>query len=283
MKKAIFFTLIFMIAKLLFAQDAEILTNKSIIELKNAGLSKSTILNMIATSQSTFIVDVKSIIDIKKNGIDEEIIDAMIKKSKQKSTNHTQQDNSITTEASNPIISQLQKQGTGVYYMDGDKLFELEPTVYSQAKQGSGVLMGLTYGISKIKSKASLSNSKANVQIIEKKPVFYFYFNSSTNSLNEQSSFITTATNPNEFLLIRFTITKNSREVITGTVNAYEGAAGGIDDANKQAYKYKKISQGIYQIYFENQIPAGEYGFMYAGAISHYGSTSPKVYDFGIH
>ena len=266
----------------LIAQESEVLTNKSIIELKNAGFNKSTIKNMINSSTTSFSLDIKSVIELKKNNVDEEVIDAMIQKTKQKNTNSILADKSSNIEKKSPIIEQLQSLGTGVYYLDGESLVELEPTVYSQSKQGSGILTSLTYGISKTKSKSSVSGTKANIQIKEKRPIFYFYFLTESKNLNEQSAYSASASNPNEFLLIRFNISKNSREVVTGTSNAYEGAAGGIDDANKQSYKYKKIAPGIYQVYFENQIIAGEYGFMYAGATAQHGNTSPKVYDFGV-
>jgi hypothetical protein len=181
---------------------------------------------------------------------------------------------------------------SGIYYCKGEpcKLMELEPSVYSQAKMGSGILTGITYGIAKTKMKATLSGSNANMQIEENNPVFYFYFDkNTTNNLGSSSAqniWFSSATSPNEFMLIKFTESKNkkSREVVTGSFNSYAGLSSGIDDKYKVPFKYEKVSPGVYKVYTEKPLEAGEYCFMYAGGTTlGYGSTVlQKVYDFGV-
>ena len=85
------------------------------------------------------------------------------------------------------------------------------------------------------------------------------------------------------FLLFTLSNNKKSREVVTGSWNSYAGMSSGIDDKYKIAFKYEKVSPGVYKVYTEKPLDAGEYCFMYAGGTATYG-TAPlqKVYDFGV-
>ena len=266
------------------AQNTTVLTNKSIIELKSAGLSKMTIKTMIESSACNFGVDIQNVIALKKQGIDEEIINAMI--AKMSNTTPGTVINKSVPDSSQKIISLLQKAGNGIYYYKENEhdIQELEPTVYSQAKQGSSILQGLTYGLAKTKSKMAVSGAKSNFQITAKRPKFYFFFDVERKSLGEQNAgWFSSATSPNEFMLIRFDVnnSKGSREVVSGSFNI-AGGSSGVDEGNRKAFKYRKIQPGIYEVYFENDITAGEYCFMYAGTASGNGSVNSKVYDFGI-
>lgn len=280
MKKIYFFLLILFSTVIVYAQSSnEVLINKSVVDLKLAGLGKSTIIGLIAKSPCKFEVDIKDIIALKKEGLEDEIIDAMVEKMAKGNTSTSPAlSNSVTK-----IVEDLQRQGTGIYYMSNAILQEVEPTVCSQSKVGSGLLTSLTYGVAKVKSKLSVSGNKANLQLQEKKPMFYFYFNNEQKNLNQQvSSFFASATNPNEFMLVKFELKrgKSSRDITVGSANAYEGSSTGVDDENKRNFKFKKLTAGIYEVYFDTDLAPGEYCFMYAGSVSN--GLSPKVYDFGV-
>lgn len=179
----------------------------------------------------------------------------------------------------------LKQEGSGIYYyqITDSKIYELEPTVFSQQKNNSWAT-ALSYGFAKSSKVMSVSGSEANVQFKTKSPVFYFYFDPENKSLNTQApTWFASVTSPNEFLLIRFENkkVKNTRAVTTASANAYEQAQG-IDDKYKTSFKFKRIEKGIYELYFEKELEPGEYGFMYAGATAVNGGGSPKVYDFGI-
>ncbi len=120
------------------------------------------------------------------------------------------------------------------------------------------------------------------MQIKNSQPTFYFFFSTEEKNLNDQMApaWTTTATSPNEFLLIKFDQKKNIREVVTGSGTSVSDA-GGVSEKQRQPFRFKKIENGIYEIYFEKDLKPGEYGFMYAGTLA--GSNlNPKVYDFGI-
>ena len=249
------------------------LTNQTVIDLKMAGFNATIIKAKIAASYCSFDVSTNAMISLKKAGIPDDVITAMVSK--------------INT-ASTSIIDSVQSTAPGIYYCKGQPcdLMELEPSVYSQAKTGSSILTSLTYGIAKTKAKATLSNPHANLQLDEKSPQFYFYFDkSTTNNFGNNSAttyWFASATSPNEFILIKFTTTKKSRDVVTGSWNSYAGMSSGIDDSNKISFKYEKISAGVYKVYTEQPLEKGEYCFMYAGGSATYGAPMQKVYDFGI-
>lgn len=298
--KTLFVTLIasLLLHTAAISQSSEILTNKSIVSLTTAGMSKKVILSKIQSSKCNFTTDTESLIALKKSGVEQDVIDAMVDKmseaaTKTETTATTKEDDSksaastsssdVSVDAS--IIAELKKQGSGIYYVDDkNTLTEVEPTVFSQQKSGSNYWASYwSWGFAKSKKVMSVSGGSANIQFNKTKPVFYFYFDPENKSLNEQSqSWIASASSPNEFLMIKFnTKVKNARAVTTASQNSYESAAG-IDDEFKREFKFKKVEKGIYQIYFESDLENGEYGFMYAGASATNGVTSPKVYDFGV-
>lgn len=259
---------------------ADTVTNKTVIQLKTAGLGADIIKAKIQGSPCHFDVSTDALIALKKANVPDDIIAAMLNKSHSVSGVSTNQ-TSMADTATNVT--------PGIYFCNGKpcRLTELEASVYSQAKMGSGILTALTYGAAKTKMKATLGSDKANLQIEESKPVFYFYFDkSSSNSFGNngaQAFWFASATSPNEFLLVKFSTTKKSREVVTGSWNSYAGMSSGIDDKNKVPFKYEKISQGVYKVYTEQDLKDGEYCFMYAGGTALYGNAPlQKVYDFGI-
>ncbi len=279
------------------AQQSEILTNESIIELVGGGISKKLILAKIEKSPCNFSTDTKSLVALKKAKVDEGIINSMMDKMASQQVRQT----SAASKASNAAnsdavsksaspsasraISMLKQEGSGIYYYQSaeSKVYELESTVFSQAKNNT-FATAISYGFAKSSKVMSVSGSEANVQFTTGTPTFYFYFDPENKSLNEQApTWFANVASPNEFLLIKFENkkVKNSRAVVTASANAYEDAQG-IDDKFKTSFKFKRLEKGVYELYFENPLPPGEYGFMYAGATATQGGSSPRVYDFGI-
>ncbi|MFT3748025.1 MAG: hypothetical protein QM768_06895 [Agriterribacter sp.] len=288
------------------AQINEVLNNKSVIDLTTAGMSKKIIISKIESSFCKFTTDTKSLIALKKAGVEEDVINAMVEKMSAKpaatstvaktnpstgtstaatSTVSKDAEAYATSASSSKAIALMKQEGSGIYYYQASegKIYELEATVFSQAKNNSWAT-ALSYGFAKSSKVMSVSGSEANVQFKNTGPVFYFYFDPENKSLNAQApTWFASVSSPNEFLLIKFENkkVKNSRAVTTASANAYEQAQG-IDDRFKTSFKFKRLEKGIYEIYFEKPLEAGEYGFMYAGATATNGGSSPRVYDFGI-
>lgn len=283
-----------------YAQDNEVLTNESIIELVESKVSKKLILTKIANAPCDFTTDTKSIVALKKAKVDEGIITAMTEKMSSQKTRQVRpapqktgaaapaSTDALTKNAApsaSKAVAMLKKEGSGIYYYQSSesKVYELESTVFSQAKNSSWAT-AFSYGFAKSSKVMSVSGSEANVQFATANPSFYFYFDPENKSLNSQApTWFASVTSPNEFLLIKFENkkVKNSRAVITASGNSYEQAQG-IDDKFKASFKFKRLEKGVYEIYFDKPLEPGEYGFMYAGATATNGGSSPRVYDFGI-
>ena len=295
MKKRLLHPLILMslLTSPCFSQEKkEALTNENVISLFKAGLSKSVILTTIQNSDTKFDVSTTAIIALKNNGLPDDLISAIVNKKGANPVATNAASAKITTVGNDQNTNTL---APGIYYEDpaSSSKTQLEENVFSQSKSGGLLLTAVTYGIAKTKSKAILSGAQANFQVNNPNPVFYFVFPASNNGSsigNERSAggWFENATNPNEFLLIKFKVTKKSREVITGSFGTYSGFSSGIDDDNKVAYCFTKLSPGYYKVYFESPLPEGEYAFIFAGgtAASAYGlgagTTAQKAFDFSV-
>lgn len=258
----------------------ETLTNTSIITLHQAGIGKELIITKIQASICAFELNTEKLVQLKKTGIPDEVIEAMLTKGMERGKG--------SLEAKHQESRTLGELASGIYYEEGtQKFIELEPAVFSQTKQGSGILTSITYGLAKTKTKSVLSGEKANCQIKQGKPTFYFVFEKGArNSLGGEPTWFATASSPNEFVLIKLAITtsKKSREVVTGSYNSYEGLSAGIDERQKVPFSFVKVSPGIYKILFSEALMSGEYCFVYAGSASSYGGSPVyKVFDFGIN
>lgn len=278
----------------------ELLTNANVISLFKAGLSKSVILSTIQNSESKFDVSGSAIIGLKKQGLPDDLIEAIVNKNSNGNKGTGTSASAITSSSNSAQIKpttaeqQLNRLDPGIYYADEStgKYTQLEASVFSQSKMGSGILTGLTYGIAKTKAKAVLSGVQANFQTNNLNPVFYFVFphNSDGNIGNEGNSggWYSNATSPNEFLMVKFKVAKSAkqkgREVVTGSFGTYSGFSGGIDDENKVSYRYNKLSAGVYKVYLESPLKEGEYAFLFAGtsASAMGGTPSQKAFDFSI-
>jgi hypothetical protein len=71
----------------LLAQNKDIITNKTIIDLKKAGISKGVLKALIECADCNFETSTSSILSLQKAGIDDEIIIAMSDKMKTSAAN----------------------------------------------------------------------------------------------------------------------------------------------------------------------------------------------------
>lgn len=265
------FFILFSIAS--YSQDT--LTNKDIIDLKNASFSEKVIISKIESEPGKFDIATKALLDLKKNKISEDVITAMIKKKGANDSNLKTPTKETKQEGQAPL---LRRSGIYLKQSTGD-LQELEPAIYSAEKQNVAFLSS--------KSRASVRGANANLIVHDSMPVFYFYFETSgeNENLGDQSILFTKAKSPNEFTLVKFDIVpnKNERLIITAKGNFIDGVSSGIDEKQVVAFKYKKIKDGLYEVYFSKGLPKGEYAFMYAGSIKDFGTAGQKVYDFSIN
>jgi hypothetical protein len=269
----------------------EVLTNKNIQEMVKAGLDNDIIINKINSSTCKFDLSTNALISLKNEKVSSQVIQAMLNKKETIQTNDKPIKTNIETESTTKNISnpKLPALSPGIYYEDeSNNLKILESSTFTQSKSGSGFLTGLTYGAAKTKMKSVLSGIHANTEIKKPSPVFFFVFpkatpNDNNFSVNAADGKITS---PKEFALIKFIVVNTNkskgREVVTGSWN-YGGTTGGFEDENIIPFKFDKVAENIYKIYFEKQPEIGEYAFIHAGGTASYGAAGiNRAFDFSI-
>ena len=269
-----------------YAQD-ETLTNAEIISLHNAGLSDAVIVSKIRGSKANFDLSTNSLIELKKAGVSDDIVGAMLEAKTGKSatapTNGGNNGSAAVAASSDPNNPSL-PHGYGIYlYEEKDgvrKMTQLTPNVSGQNRVGGIFSSAMTYGISKMKVKASLPGNTAALQLKTAQPIFYFYLDTNTGGMNTASGIPSTT---NEFALIKFSLRGDSREVTIAKASIL-GAKSGTSDEYVIPFTAQTVSNGVFKVTPNNALKNGEYGFylINSGNSNANGGVGSKFFDFGI-
>ncbi len=279
----------------------EIVTNELVIKMYQARLSRALILSKIQYSPCTFDLSANGLIALKRAKIPDDIIKIMIARETGEQKNVLTSKANIeitppktlivtettikksTTPVSVAVINSLE---SGIYYYNytAKECIELEPSVLTNMKTGGlgeALKRNMISPLINAKTRASLSNIKANVIIETTTPQFVFVFEKDqSKGINNSSTYIGSAQSPNEFFLVQMKVVKNSREVVVGLSNSISDNTG-IDDKIKIPFNSKKLSNGSYEVTPQNPLLVGEYCFMFSSSSLNKGVTH-KVYDFSI-
>lgn len=275
------FVIVLLLCSIVIAQDGaggEVLTNDKVITMVKAGLPTGLIIAKIRASKTNFNTDTDELIRLQGARVPTEVINAMVDASTHASavTSILGAGDVSKADPNNPASA----HEAGIYlYQEKDgqkKMFQLEPAVSKQTKSGGFLASAVTYGVAKIKFKASLSGQNASLQIDQPRPVFYFYFEVKGSGLSTSSYY---ATSPNEFVLVQLDAKSNTREVTVSQANAFGAQSGTMDKASR-AFSYEKIAPGVYKVTPQTDLAEGEYGFYNAAGVGPSGGA--KIFDFGI-
>jgi hypothetical protein len=266
-----------------FADDT--LNNKSITDLHGLGLSDAVIIDKIKTSKCSFDTSVDALKALKSAGISGDVMGAMIVASSPAPAAAA----TAATPAPAPAAAAPAPLGDpndpnamhepGIWVLeDGKKMTKLEPSVITKLESGGGAIWGMAWGAT-AKSRADLNGAAATLQLGQRKPVFYFYFDPSGAS----------ATSPAEFVLAQMEVRKkdDERRMVVGQMNAYSGSKTGPDQKDVRKVTFDRISPGIYKVTPAADLADGEYAFYYAGSAPVVGyyfvmGAGGKLFDFGI-
>src|ERR1044071_630887 len=260
------------------ANSDEVLTNEKVLTMVKASLPPSIIINKIHTSKTNFNTSTDELIRLQQARVPPEIMNAMVEASTVASstTSRTGAGDVSKADPNDPASA----HEAGIYLLlerDGQrKMIQLEPTVSKQSKTGGIFASALTYGIAKMKYKASLSGDNASLQIDQPRPVFYFYFEVKGAGLSTSTNY---ATSPNEFALVQLNQKSNTREVTVMQANAFGAQSGTMNKASR-AFKFEKIAPGVYKVTPQVDLTDGEYGCYNAAGVGPSGGA--KIFDFGI-
>ncbi len=243
-------TCLLIISSSLVAQNKETLTNKSVVDLTKAGLSKDVIISQINSSDCKFDVTTNALISLKKDGVQDDVINAMITKTNGKPAPTL---GSTTTDAKGnfPAVDLMNH----VYY-------------YNEGKQTAAPLEKAVAGM---RSKPGMFSSAVVLQIDGDK--------SSVRLTEDQAnSFVinTGAAASPEIVLYRVRPTKGKREATSMKASSFSGMKTGEDVISVDI---SKLKDGLYKVTPGKKLGKGEYFFTGKPAA---GANSMDAYAFGV-
>ena len=279
------FALLLGLASAALAQET--MTNDEVISLTKAGLANSIIIGKIRSSKTQFDMSTDALIKLKQSGVGDDVVTAMLeaKSGVPAAGAPSNSTGAAPVAASGDPNDPTSKHNYGIYFYEekdgARKMTQVKPTVSAQNRTGGLFTSSLTYGISKVKTKANLPGRTAVLQLTNTMPVFYFYLDASSGGLNTASG---VPSDPNEFTLVRFNQRSDNREVTIGKQNAF-GGKGGLSDEYVVQFKAEDLGNGVFKITPGADLKKGEYGFylVNSGNSNASAAVGAKFFDFGIN
>lgn len=260
--------------------ESETLTNKTVIDLVEAGLGAETIVAKIRTSKGGYDTSTTALIRLKQAGVPDSVMAAMLDRSKA-STSMT-----ATSDDSNP--NPLAPHSPGIYLLDrgGAKMVRLSATSSNQVKTSNYWGFALTGGLSSMKKKLVIPNRTARTQSTHRRPTFYFYFGKPgvlADLTGFNSNVAVSASSPNEFSLVRLEQNKNHREAAIGSINIISRVKSGVSDKARVPFTYDDVAPGVFRLTPETDLEPGEYGFIASIAAGTDRDVIARIFDFSVN
>lgn len=269
--------LILLVVFILHAQEAEVLTNESVLALHQLGFSSEVLLEKIRFSHAVFDLDLESLKRLKEAGVGDEIISEMLRKSAVSSVSATD----LADEASDHGDSELLPKDPGIYLLEsadggGRRFTKLKPSRFAQVKGKGMIKSALTFGIGKMKMRVVLPGAKSDNRVAEDEPTFYFRFAEGEGGFSAASG----PTSPRDFALAELTTSSRkgstSRELVVGTANVFAVKEGVLEETVR-GFDYDEVEADLYKVTPRASMQRGEYCFMFTGA-----KEGDPIWDFSV-
>lgn len=264
------------------------MSNDDVIALSQGMVSKDIILKKMQMSATKFDLNTDQLIRLKAAKVSDQVVKVMMNPDLMKVDDFSNYlSDPLAPHPQNlPAPTKARLTENGIYYeafTPKINYIQLEPTTTNQTKKGSfgqSVAQAHTAGIAKVSEKVGLSNRSANLIIKDNRPVFYFAFSGDNRKdmNNVAESVFNGVASPNDFVLLRADVSKRGREVTIGKSSAYTRESGFTTGSVQ--FRYQKINNQLYKIYFDEDVPAGEYVFMLNKGSEF--QSSLKLYDFSL-
>ncbi len=273
---SIVFMCVLCVSLCLGQQPAAQMTNADVIELVKMGLSEELIVDKINASEATgFDTSIPGLRALKASKVSDNIIRAMMSPHSAPGIGSMPGTPSMSSDPDNPASP----HDPGIYMYTRErgvpKMVLIEPTFYSQGKTGGFLASSLTYGIAKIKTKAVVPGAHASLTSSDGGVAFYFYFEESSGAKSFGGS-----STPSEYTLLKFDVTKNSRETVTMQGNAF-GMSHGTDEKANTGFNSTKLKPGVFKVTPSAPLAPGEYCFLYSTGESGT-AAAHRLYAFGV-
>jgi hypothetical protein len=266
------------------------LRNLDIVDMVAARVSRDIITKKIQYSETSFNLTTEDLVELKNAKVPDALVKVMMvpKRAQQQSNNPNLIAGALPPHPDNiPTPTKTKFPEPGIYYEEyktpKPQYLQLEPTTTNQTKTGNAaeaIANQYTFGTVGTTQRVGLANKSANMVVEDNRPVFYLVFGGDTRkTMNEVAeSVFDGVASPNDFVLMRTKVSGRGREVTIGRESSVTSETG--FGAGAVPFRFKKISNTLYKVYFEQDIAAGEYAFLYNKG-SEFGS-SLKLYDFSL-
>lgn len=285
-------------AMMLATSQLPIMRNQDVIDLYNGKVPRDVITKKIQYSDCDFSTTTEAMIQLKNAKIPDQLVKVMMepKRATTQSSNPNLIAGVLPPHPDNlPIPNRGSISEPGIYYEEFSKkpvrYEQLEPTTTNNTKRGTLGEAAASTAISRVsggqigdvvgtKQKVGLTNRSANFVIEDNRPVFYMVFagNTRKNMDDATESIFGGVASPNDFVLLRVKASNRGREFVIGRESSYTSETGFAEGA--VPFRFKKISNSLYKIYFEENISAAEYAFFYNKSIQF--NSSIKLFDFSL-
>lgn len=268
MRKAVLLAVAVLCAMAANAQNENVLTNQSIVDLVNIGLPENIIITKIETSECRFDTSVDALKELSEKGVNSSIIVAMMNVSHQSAKETEEKRNSIS----------------GIFFVDKDGTHnKLQPTVFS-GQRANTLGAAFSYGIASVRVINTINGEQASTVVDSDRPEFYFLFNQKSDVFSVTDWWFAASNSPSQFVLAKLSVNekKNMRELQMGKVNMYAGISNGIDEKARIDFEFVQESDGRFRITPSKPLEAGEYCFFFQGTLPKDGLNNNSVFDFSV-
>jgi hypothetical protein len=279
---------------------------RDVIAMKQVGLSDDIVIAKIRQHNMPSNLSTDDMIELKKQNVSDAVMKALMDpKAEPSASSPVVVQNpgldrvlNVNPSGATPGVGQsavgdpndpLTPHDSGIYLFTKDhsgnpQMIMLERAAYQGSKTGGIFASAMTYGIAKAKTKAVIPGKQAALRVADSKPIFYFYFDDKAAGLGRGALGGSTASNPNQFALLRLNIEKNTRTTEIGQFSAF-GASSGSNEKSMVAFKSDRIRPGLYKIEIADDLKVGEYCFVgsspMAGAYGAGATAARDLFDFG--
>ena len=121
-----------------------------------------------------------------------------------------------------------------------------------------------------------LPGAKSKLELADRRPVFYFYFVTGQQLASQGGSYeFLNAQSPDAFMLTRFQVRDNQRQLSISKGNAWYQSRG--INTSLRGFEAEKVADGIYKVTFKKDLANGQYAFSSAN-----GQGYGQCFPFGI-
>jgi hypothetical protein len=298
LKRFLFICLLTITASSVQAQapSAASITATDVISMSQAGLSDDIIIAKIHQSNAPANLSTDDLIKLKKANVSDAVIKALLNPQAAAAP-------STTIVVQTPGLARLTNDNpSGAATIAGqsaagdpnDPLAVHDSGIYLYQTNADGsphmimlertaATFKMTTGFGTVKTKAEIPGKAASLRTTPK-GVFYFYFEDKSAGLSNAPMLFGSVSNPSQFILVRLTVQKSSRESVVGSFSGWTGT-GGSTDKGVVAFKSERIRSGLYKVELPADIAPGEYYFISSpGSAGIYGASmgTSSIFDFGV-